>query len=781
MDAVTPTGTTFESAETRLARLLRSEPLLRTWVAEGTLSDAEAELVWLLVDGAEQGRAMRVACPGRGARVATLGAVALSIRRLTNPGTRQPLGPIALIGAGPTHRQLLAELSVRQTDIVGSLGIVRLRRDGLVQRLRSGTPSPVEAGDHLVLVSDRVGLPETAPFGPVVIDETGSGNAYERLHEWALDRSALVHLVAPLRPSAGAAGFVADWPLIFRQPGRWPHTYTGAWGLNPSTTVYPVTPEPVGLASARARVAKAAQDLSAGWPDPLRNAAALSRQLATIAVPIEHYDSQTRGTIAVPIAERAEQLRGTKPSDLPPSWRSFAETAWAPLKQDLLGALDQLENFNPKSEAMGLVVEALLREGATVEIWVDNGVHARALAKYLATAGFSITPEHLDSGRLVVKTFGDRIREGAAGVAVVCGLPASWQLDRVVSSDFGAPLHVIAYPFEENRVGRALGWALNGSRLDHDAERRVVLRLLLGDVNYALVPEPVPNVTMSSETLVGAEDPLRESGTDVAEFAALADDEWLTVLVGDRRDESERPARSISVCALLVEPGPAVILVPPALPLDRMIGGRVRPTPCVALAAGMTILGLGADGRSLFDRLRPYLDTIHGPGTRFWLEQWEDALREAADKVGGPRALADALSSLGAVITSGAVASWASPYRIGPRDPANVSRVAGLASHILVSHHALRVAAVMRGVRIEHHRLGRSLVRAIRRHAAGDIEAFDAIEEHLGVTVSSIIGDLDTYTILQALGPGTAPAAATRRLLSLSEARELFRPEDPAT
>lgn len=782
MDALNPTGVPVESAGARLARLLRFEPLLRMWVAEGKLSDAEAELVWLLVVSAEQGRALRVACPGRMTRVATLGAIALSVRRLTNLGSRQPSGPVGLIGAGLTHRQLLTELSVRQTSIVRSLTVVRLRRDGLVQRLGSGTSRPAETGDHLVLVSDRVGLPEGVSFGSVLIDEAGAGNAYERLHEWALHRSGLVHLVAPLRPSNGPVGFVADWPLIGTDPGRWPQSYATSWGLNPSTTVHPVTPEPTGLASARARIAHAAQHLSAPWPEPMRNAAGLCRRLTTLAIPLEDYDFQTRRSIAVPIAERAEQLRAAKPSDLPPAWRSFAETSWAPLKQDLLSAIDELESFNPKAEEVGMAVERLIGAGDAVEIWVDNAVHARALANYLATAGFSIEPEHLDSGVLAVRTFGDPIRDGPAGAAVICGLPASWQLDRLVGADFGGPLHVVAYPFEQDRTGGRLSWALNGSRLEHDAERGRVLRLLLGDVTNEAPPEPVGSATLTSEMLIRTEALPHEWRDDVAEFAALAEDQWLNLLGSEQgRDFEQQGTGSISVCALLVEPGPAVILFRPAQVLDRMIGGRVRPTPAAALTPGMTILGLGADGRSLFDRFRPYLDGIHGPGTRFWLEQWDDALQTAATKVGGPRPLAEMLSGLGAVISHGAVASWASPYRIGPRDPANVSRVARVASHTLVAHHATRVAAVMRGVRVEHHRLGTALVRAVRRHAAGDTEAFDAIEDRVGVDVSPIVTDLSTYTILQTLGPGTAPAARTRRLLTPGEARNIFCPEDPAS
>jgi hypothetical protein len=746
------------------------------------LSTGEAELLWLLVDAADQGRPMRIASPGRAARLATLCCVVLATRQLTHPGVRQPSGPVALVGAGPVHRQLLAGLAIGEATFVGSLGIVRLRRDGRVQRFAGGEPRSLQPTDRVVIVSNRVGLPDSRPFGPVVIDEAAAGNSYDLLHEWAIDRGGLVHVVAPLAPGAGVGGFVADWPLIASERQRWPPSYRAAWGSCPKTTIHPVSPEPPGLASARVRLAEVARATSAAWPEPLSNAAALTRQLAGLTVPVEDYDAHTRGTIAAPIAERAEQLRATRSSDLAAGWRGFAETGWAPLKLDILAALDDLESHNPKSDALGLLVEELLHSGETVQVWLDNGVHARTLADHLVSAGFAIDSEHIDAGLLRIAVFGDAAHDQAAGTSVVSGLPAPWQLARLVAGDFGGPLHVMSYPFEHRRLKTVLGWVVNSGRLEHAHERAAVYRMLLGEVSCPPSPAPVVSETLSTATLTATEYPVGEWGTDAAEFAALADDEWLAALPGETGRSAERcTGEIVSVRALLVEPGPCVVLVRPGQLVDRIVGGRVRPTPGGALTTGMTILGLASDGQSLFDRLRPHLDRIHGPGTGFWLEQWDDALRAAANKSGGAAALARALIDVGATITSSAVAGWASPYRIGPRDPDNVGRVAQVADHALVAHHNRRVAAVMRGVRIEHHRLGRALARSIRHHAAGDVDAFDEIEERLGIDAATVIGDVDTYTVKDDLGSGTAESRATGRLLTLAEARDLFTPEEQST
>jgi hypothetical protein len=188
----------------------------------------------------------------------------------------------------------------------------------------------------------------------------------------------------------------------------------------------------------------------------------------------------------------------------------------------------------------------------------------------------------------------------------------------------------------------------------------------------------------------------------------------------------------------------------------------------------MRVLGTKASG-GVFGAVRPYLDRIHGIGTRFWLDQWDDALRAAVAVTGGATALAECLVGHGSTISAQAVAAWASPFRIGPRDPANVLRVADIGAHVVVGHHHRRVHAVMRGVRIEHGRIGRQLAAAMRRYIDGDTDAFDQVEERLGVDVQTMLGDPTIYTILDRLASGTARASALGRAHPVAAAHEIFQ------
>lgn len=766
-----------EPASSRLARLLKGEPLLDRWTGVGLLSRGEAELVWLLVDAADRGRPMRVTTPGPGAHLATMAAVALAVRRLTHPGTRQPPGPTALVGAGPRHRALLAQLAVGTVELLRALRVVRLRRDGLVQPVPGAAPRPLSPADHLVLVSTRVGTPADVSFGPVVVDEAEAGNAYAELHEWGLDRAGILHVVAQMTPGAGVGGFVVDWPLVASEPARWPSHYRDAWGSHPETTILNATPEPTGLASARSRLRDALQTNLGVWPQPLRDAASLLRQLGGLAVPVDLYDAHTVSTIACPIAEKLEVVERTRASEFPPEWRSFAETSWALLKHDLLEAAADVESDNPKSEAVGLLVEQHLTAGEPLELWVDNFVHARALTSHLLSGGFVINSAQLDDGMLAIRTLGEPVGERRPKTSVVTGLPGAWHVPRLVAADLGRPMVAILYSSEEQRFATLVRWVVNAERVDHAQHRSAAYRSMLGNVSVDDVPPAItPNIITTASPDTQSSGP-REWGVDAAEFAALADDDWLATLPGEAASDAARaPSSPVAVRALLVEPGPRVLLLRPAQIVDRLVAGRIRPTPASMLEVGMSIMGVASNGMSLFERLRPYLDRLHGLGTRFWLDRWDDALRSAVARAGGRDGLARDLVARGATITAPSVAGWASPYRIGPRDPRNVLRVAEIAEDSFVGQHAHRIASVMRGVRIEHHRLGRALTRALRRHGGGHADAFDQIEDRLAMDIGCLFEDLEVYTVQGDLGTGTTMISATGRLLAPRDAREIFSP-----
>ncbi|MGH3372994.1 MAG: hypothetical protein ACRDPR_23655, partial [Nocardioidaceae bacterium] len=160
------------------------------------------------------------------------------------------------------------------------------------------------------------------------------------------------------------------------------------------------------------------------------------------------------------------------------------------------------------------------------------------------------------------------------------------------------------------------------------------------------------------------------------------------------------------------------------------------------------------------------------------LELWEAALRAALKATGGPSALAQALREQGGNISTSAVASWPSPYRIGPRDPANVRRVAEIAGHDLARIQHQRIHTVMRGVRIEHGRFGRFLALALRRAADGRPDAFDLLEEQFGLDVEDVVESPTIYTVTERLASGTAPSFALGRVHNAAAAQTLLTPRE---
>lgn len=764
-----------EAASARISDLRKFDPLLDALVDSGRLADAEADLVLLTSEATSCLAPVRLATPGGSSALATAVALHVAVRAATHPG-RYPAGPVALL-SGSVARQAALALEVNGTPIAAGLSTVRLRADGMVQAVSGSRVTELDESHRLLFVSSRAQWPDLAcGLGVAILDRLALGASYEEAHRWALRWAKLVHVVAELDPNMTPSSLEVDWPLIASDPGRW--CRTSSWPVLGEVRIDLAGDDPNGLLTARERIADAARSTDS-WPGPLSAAAGLSRALASVTVPLGLYDVHTVGTIAQPFAERLDQLGATRGRDLPDGWAAFAETSWAVLKQGLLDAATDLEDRNDKAEQIGMTVERLLAEDQEVDVWLDSAVHGRALQTHLLSAGFAITAADFDEGRIAVRTYSEAHRSPpSTRVSVFGSLPTNWQLPGALAGGVGGPLSVVAYPFEAKRAPRLLAWALNAGRQARHAERIAVLRRVLGP---GLEDAPVPNVL---EPRVTTRDPsgalttqVAEYGEDAAEFAALADDDWLALALQAREQSGSDPGAMRPAVAYLVEPGPQILLLADHALVDRVVGGRLRPVPASSLEAGMKVLGANASG-GVFAAIRPHLDRLVGPATRFWLDQWDDALRNALIATGGPSHLAERLQGAGATISTPAVASWASPYRIGPRDPTNVRRVAEVGAYPVVSHNYRRVHAVMRGVRVEHGRLGRQLAAALRLHVGGDDSAFDPIEDRLGLEIETMLGNPTVYTVIDRLTAGCAPANALGRAHPVHIAQELFRAQE---
>lgn len=764
-----------ENASARIEVLRRFDPLLDELVGGGHLAEAEADLVLVSSEAARCLVPLRLAAPGGTSAIATAAALHLAVQAATHPG-RYPSGPVALL-SGPAARRTALSIEVNRAPIAAGLSAVRLRADARVQSVAGSHVEELDGSQRLVFVSSRAQWPDiTGKLGVAILDRCALGSAYDEAHAWALRWATLVHVVAELDPGMSPSSLEVDWPLIADAPARWGRGVS--WPVVGDVHLGVAGHDPSGLLMARQRIAEAA-GATAAWPGPLSAAAGLSRALAGVSVPLGLYDAHTVGTIASPFSERVDQLSAVRGRDLPEAWAGFAETSWAVMKQGLLDAAADLEERNHKAEQIGLTVEHLLAEHGGVDVWLDSAVHGRALETHLLSAGFSIAAADFEEGRIAIRTYPEaHATHPGIRPSVFTGLPTNWQLPGALAAGVGGPLHIVTYPFEAVRAPRLLTWALNAGRQARHGERVVALARALGPgLEDAPVPRPIELqfTTKAPDGQVNTK--VAEYGEDAAEFAALADDAWLAMALQSKERGGDDPTELRPAVAYLVDPGPQILLLAPHALVDRVVGGRLRTVPAMSLEAGMKVLGASVSG-GVFAALRPHLDRLIGPATRFWLEQWDVALRSALGSTEGPLRLAQELQAAGAVITAPAVRSWVSPYRIGPRDPENVRRVGQVGVHPVVTHHYLRVHATMRGVRVEHGRLGRQLAAALRLHVNGDDAAFDPIEDRLGMDIEAMLGDPSIYTVIDRLSEGSAPASALGRAHPVATAQQLFRGEE---
>ncbi len=762
-----------ETASQRLKYLRRFDPLLASLVARGMLSDGDADIVVIAAQSIELHRELRIAVPGGSSELSGFIALDVAVRRLVDPG-RYGVNPTCLITSAP-WRTIHSLSDVAGEVISKDLRAVRLRGDGSVQEIHSSRTRSLVGADRLVFITPRVRWPKLEILlGTVIVDAAALGDALDEALAWARENSEIVIEVAGLDPTLEPSGFEVDWPLIQFDSPLWGRVDT--WPSKGVVQIESVGEAPDGLEEARREIAAAPRD-SDPWPAQLIAAAGLSRALATVAVPLSLYDAHTAKSIATSFADRVEALDAIRPSDFPSTWSTFAATSWPGIKRHLLDAAASLETNNPKAASVGLAVERLLAEGTDVTIWVNSMVHARAVETHLLTAGFGVSPDDFEIGRIAAEVISTRRpSERRTAASLITGLPSSWQLPALVSDKMEGPLVVLAYDFERVRIPGYFGWLLNANRLSRHDDRVILIARTLGSgLDCGVAPLPVPiAIECYDQEGVSIKGPM-ELGEDTAELAALADDEWLNLTLQRRErasgllDDTMLPA-----LAFLVDPGPSVLLVAENAMVDRLVAGRLRPMPASALRRGMMILGSSSGGETVFDRVRPFLDRLQGIGARFWLDRWDDALMSALTECGGRMELAKALVDSGASIGVAAVAAWPSPYRIGPRDEDNVLRVAQIGHSVPVAHNARRVHAVMRGVRTEHMKLGRLLSSAVRRHLTGDIDAFDSVEEILGVAIEDLLGEVSVSTIRDCLGRGFALGSTLGRIHSPTAAQRYF-------
>jgi hypothetical protein len=693
------------------------------------------------------------------------------------------------------RRAELEALDAAAAPVAPALSARRLRSDGLVCRSGGGGIGPLDANHRLLFASPAVDLPEPlgVPVAAVVVDDTDDPDgevtrvAAEWAGHWGAPVVAFTHLAAV--PPDGWLRFALDWPYLAAGPlpDRLCPRASAVCGEVDALVVDDLRMAP--LARARATLARLGRRVDP-WPAPLASASRFARILIDLAVSPDLYDAHVPGTIARPLTRRRDDLEETPSSALTGPWRDVAETDWAPLRADLLTAYDALVKVNHKANALGLTIEALLGDGAQVDVICSTRVAAAATRSWLLEGGFAGTGHAFSCGRLAVRAANETGPWAQERATVLPGIPARRHIGRLLDGDVGR-LTVCCYPNEAQRLAVGLQTLITDGAALLAADRAETLCALMG------APDELPGVALEVQVALTRSEFAAdlEAGDpfdfDAAEAAALAPDELADDTGEDDGDQSDgtgefRGARWVPARAIVVESAgggaAAAVLIAGGARLDRVAGGRVLPVTAGSVAPGMLLVGIvGSDRRELFDRLRPHLDTLHGPGTQVWLDVWRAALRRALDTCGGAAGLGDRLRAEGAPVRDPAVSQWPTPYRIGPRDPKNIARVASIARVPPLAAAAGKVGRIMEAVRARHRLIGMRVAAAVRDAAAGRPDAFDRLEAQLGVDVAEHLGDLTPWRVLAVSDAGWARRADLWRLLTPAQGDAAFCRDPPET
>ena len=788
-------GAIHEDGLDRIRRLSAFEPLLQAWSdpmdVDGPRARlADRDLLWLARISAERGDDLTISLPGGHAMLPLLTAVLLGIEPLIRPASPLAGGSVALVTPWFVRAHELRAFRISSVSFDEGLHAARLRQDGLVTRLAGGRAMELSPHHRVMVVSSRSGFPTpagTTPVACVVVDDANDpqGRLTAEAKGWAKRIGA--GAVIAFRALGSPADWMLDWPYLAMldqdRPGGLERDVFGPGAVR---ALVVSDNRLAALFEARAMLGRLSRSYPASpWPRTLLSASRLARQLIDLAVPLALYDTHTARSIAIPVAERVAMLEAaTARKDLGAEFETFGHTDWPAFKALLLTAARALEESNQKAFALGRRIEQATSSRQPIEVVCESRVMAAAVESYLLTAGWAVPIEAFESGFVRVRSFDDQLGWDAARQVVLTAVPGQRHVHRLQDGDLGSPLEVLCYPQELGRLQRLVKrlFETTGSEAA-DARAATVARLAeAATVKVGAIPL---RVTVETSDLSPTIEPEARGSlllSDAAERAAWAALEDLLPLPGEDDDDAGTTQRDqdVEAVAVLMDPGPVVVLVDRRGVVDRVLGGRILPTDPTELGPGMIVVLLApGERRSLFQRLLPYLDRRQGPGTRFWLRRWREALTAAKTVAGSDAELVRRLGDQDAEISQSAVREWSSPYRIGPGDPANIARVARIGGDLLVDQQAIRVAAVMRGVRNFHQRVGRQLARVVRLYLAGRHDAVEELETTLGAELSELFADLTVWRVVQSLGTGTARRSHLRRPLTPAEATRVFTLEVP--
>lgn len=751
-------------------------------------------------------------------------------------GAAQPPGPVALISERIIRRTEVDQLYAGSVPVAPALHPHRLRADGLMAPVRGGRPQLVTGIARLLFVSPAAGFPVIQGILPrvVVIDAAAEAECswLSLARSWASMHGSIVITITdlhqdiePLRAPASietdpavpdadmlshpdAASkqeiqWIADWPWLLRTNAP-PRRLAGQTGADQPDTAsaqargraHLLAVEDPGmpdLAETRRRLARLRDPRGRPAPWPVRHAARLTRLLSELPTCTADYDRVAPRHGGRTLRRLLDDILDADPrNDFPASWHTKVAAEWGAVRAGLSAAYDALTARNPLTSVIADLVEDAYRTRQGLDIVCASRSAQEALTARLANFG---TLRIEDTPLVTIRSMSTVDAAAAHQTTLLVGPPASRWETRLTAADLGQ-LVVVGAAADLTRVHQSLLRAYSDPPRGQSAEaRRTALAVLTGmtpDTDEADGQEVSVGVT-SGQARRGPDNVIRLPDPDALAMAALAEppepaDPGLDDLEAEPDTPDEAPelgfpphigqvrAVPLIIRSTAAPEGspPAAILLAAASRVQRLRGDEIRLAAVTSVTAGMTLIGVSEPERqTLFDRARPILAGQRPQDAALLLQLWRMALDDARAASGSPAELARMLADRGGSVSAEAVRKWSDPARIGPIDPANVTRIGKIAGSGVVAGEAARIAAVMHQARIRHAKIGAALVRLAGWHASNDSPALGRAAEVLGPEITDLAAELTAWHVVAVGDHVLAPASALRRPMRIDEASRL--------
>lgn len=681
---------------------------------------------------------------------------------------RQPeLGPpfwgsVVVIGMDTALQKRLSNVFVRGIDLVESLRVHRIRRDGWIADA-GGRASRFSANQGEVLyLNTRVGWPVLAQErdGFVILDDTSFSTNIprERALRWAKEHGASRYVVLTNRGNWSVEEALQEYtgePITVVLPD---HEPTGP-SVDRRCRDVPVLLStnrllrrpplqidlvPVRSAPVEQLFADAAIRLREAWkiaaPAPFSVGAAghLVALLRQALGTIERFDwAAAQDHRARTVTSLVRDLDVAVGFNGP--WRNFEKTHWAALRHAARRLAEEIREDNPKHWATILAVDHLRRKSPNQDLIIRtvNSAAAYALEDDLNSYGGHL----LASCNLrVIPRSNRRAWTETETTEVLPALPARSRLDVLWSAEATRRV-VIAYGWESEWVKKLV--RMEAMRIEGTVNR--ASRLLGVNLPVTHVPEPCV-LLEAPDTRVGVDvvdhDPfaidLKSLSMPVAAFG----------LRGASKSKARTSGQQIGLPVYL-HGNSLVWWVDPDQQVETMLGVRYARVFASDLQRGdQVIVPTGTGREDLFTRLVAAKHRDHDVlDLTAVLGRWWRACRTLLARFDGDESRASrALAEAGCSVTT-QLRAWSDGTTIAPQDELDIRRVAGLVGDHWLESNWKRISLIATELRGLHIRIGKRISGAISEAPEGNGPNLRELANALGTDPAEILEEFDVLSV----------------------------------